>query len=163
MGLGGINQLENAMVSVLCAEKLGISHKSIEEGLRIAQNPARFDKVGDNIIFDGGHNPSGVSTLKANLDRYYPDEKPIFIMASMRDKDIKRNLEIIKDKASEIRFVKVKNNERSANPDTLKKIAKEIGIDAKGYENLELALNDTEKSLVVICGSLYLYKDFREI
>ena len=162
LGLGGINQVENAMVSVICAEKLDISKANIEKGLELAKNPARFEKIGDKLIFDGGHNPSGFGTLKANLDRYYPDEKPIFIMASMRDKDITRNLEIIKDKASEIRFVKVKNNERSANPEELEKVAKSLGINANGFESLELALNNTENSLTVICGSLYLYKDYKE-
>ena len=163
LGLGGTNQLENASVAVLGAKKLGIDAENIIKGLETAENPARFEMVGDRIIFDGGHNPSGVKTLVKNLEKYFPNQEKLFVMASMKDKDITENLKLISTLTNEIRFVKVKNNERSASGEELAKKARELELHGVACESLDRALSDTGDKLVVICGSLYLYKDFKEM
>ena len=42
------------------------------------------------------------------------------------------------------------------------KTAKEKGFDAEPFGNIKSALQNPDK-LTVICGSLYLYKDFKEM
>ncbi len=163
LGMGGINQLENASVAVLAAKKMGIGEDIIKKGLEIAKNPARFEKIKDNLIFDGGHNPSGVATLATNLLRYYPNKKFVFIMASMKDKDITENLKLIKPLADEIRFVKVKDNIRSAEAELLANIGKNMGISTKSYKSMKEALLGTDDKFTIVCGSLYLYKDYKEL
>ncbi len=163
LGLGGTNQLENAAVAVLGAKKLGIDEKNIIKGLETAENPARFEMVGDRMIFDGGHNPSGVKTLVKNLEKYYPNEEKLFVMASMKDKDITENLKLIGSLTKEIRFVRVLDNERSAKAEELAEKARNLGLHGVACGSLAQALANTEGKLVVICGSLYLYKDFKEM
>ena len=161
LSLGGINQLENAALAVRAARVLEIEDKYIVYGLENAKNPGRFEKIGAKIIYDGAHNPDGVKKLVANIKRYYPDIKPRIIMASMKDKDIKSSLAVISKLDGELCFTEVMNNERSEKAENLVKIAEECGICAKAFKNINKALKYAENAdLTVICGSLYLYKDF---
>ena len=163
LSLGGLNQLENAAVAVIAAKKLGLYNEDIIYGLENSKNPARFEPLEEKLIFDGGHNPSGVATLVANLKRYFPETEKVFIMASMKDKDITKNLNILNTLGGEFRFVTVKNNQRSAGAADLAKKAEEIGIKATAYDSLAEALQNTSGKLRVVCGSLYLYKDLKEL
>lgn len=160
LSLGGIHQLQNAALAVKTAKLLGISNDSIVYGLENARHMGRFELMGDNVIYDGAHNPNGMIALAENLKRYLPDRKFIFVMAAMKDKDISGNLGILKDIAQEFRFVSVKNNPRSEDPNELVKKASSFGITAKAYDSIKEAV-DTNK-INIVCGSLYLYKDYTE-
>lgn len=166
LSLGGMHQLENAAVAVCALKALGINKESIAYGLAHAKHNARFQLLSKNppVIFDGGHNPDGIESLKKGLLRYYGDEKKVFVCAFMKDKDIKNSLMLIKDLADEICFTKVKNNERSASEKQLRDIADELNIPSSFYEDVGDALNYaiSKNKTVVICGSLYLYKDVAE-
>ena len=64
-GLGGPHQVENACVAIECARALGLSDEHIRFGVEHAKNPARLEKLSENptVIYDGAHNPDGVSAL----------------------------------------------------------------------------------------------------
>ena len=167
LSLGGVHQLENASIAVCALKALGIAQESINYGLTHAENNARFQLLQANppVIFDGGHNPDGISSLKRGLLRYYGNEKKIFICAFMKDKDIKNSLELISDISEEICFTKVKDNERSASEKQLTDISEELNIKSSFYENIGDAIDYAlaKNMTVVICGSLYLYKDIEKI
>lgn len=166
LSLGGLHQLENASIAVTALKALGINEKSIEYGLTHATHNARFELISKNppVIFDGGHNPDGIASLKSSLIRYYGNEKKIFVCAFMKDKDIKSSLELIKPLAEEICFTRVKGNERSASEKQLSDIADSLNIKHSFFENAGDAVNYSlgKNRTVVICGSLYLYKDIKE-
>ncbi|MDP4118508.1 MAG: folate family ECF transporter S component [Bacillota bacterium] len=163
LGLGGVHQLENAALAVAAAGILNIDKKYIIKGLESAVNPGRFEMTDKNTVFDGAHNPNGTVALVKNLNKYFPNREKVYIMAAMKDKDIKGNLRILSETDGEFRFVAVKDNSRSASAEELQKIAKEAGITGEVYNSLKDAFKDTKGKLVVICGSLYLYKDYKEI
>ena len=87
-------------------------------------------------------------------------------MAFMGDKDISGSLEILQKSSllnnSLLCAVPVKNNPRAATPKQICSIAKESGITATPFENLkdayQFALEQNKPT--ILCGSLYLYKDF---
>lgn len=166
LSLGGLHQLENASIAVTALKALGINEKSIEYGLTHATHNARFELISKNppVIFDGGHNPDGIASLKSSLLRYYGSDKKIFVCAFMKDKDIKSSLELIKPLAEEICFTRVKGNERSASEKQLFDIADSLNIKHSFFENAGDAVNYSlgKNRTVVICGSLYLYKDIKE-
>lgn len=166
LSLGGLHQLENASIAVTALKALGINEKSIEYGLTHAAHNARFELISKNppVIFDGGHNPDGIASLKSSLLRYYGSDKKIFVCAFMKDKDIKSSLELIKPLAEEICFTRVKGNERSASEKQLFDIADSLNIKHSFFENAGDAVNYSlgKNRTVVICGSLYLYKDIKE-
>jgi len=169
-GLSGKHQPENAVLAIEASLALGISEENIKKGIEIAENPARFEIVSENptIIFDGAHNPDGVEALCKSLKRYFGDKKLNFITAVMADKDLESETEILKDygfdKNSEFHTVMVKNNPRALDENSLCEIYTKRGFKAKAFLNIKEAIEEAKQNCdaVVIFGSLYLYKDFKE-
>ncbi len=170
-GISGLCQPENAGLAAETAHLLGISPEHIKKGISLAKNPGRFEVISQNpdVIYDGAHNKNGMEALIKSLKRYYPKwQGGTFIMAFMADKDIRGELELLQDsgllKDSEIFVVKVKNNPRSAEPLELLPITDAMNIKATAFDSIGQAyLMATKKgSPTILCGSLYLYKDFAE-
>lgn len=171
INLPGLHQTENAALAVKTAQYLKIDEKYIRSGLLRARNIGRFEKLADNpvVIFDGAHNLSGTSSLIASVERYFPKEQLSVIYASMADKDINASLNLFKERGfcekAQFFTVTVRDNPRAQNADVLKKELNAFGFCAHSCESISEAY---EKAIVrgkttIICGSLYLYKDFMEI
>ncbi len=171
-GISGVYQPENAVLAVETALALGINIEHIKNGIAKAKNPGRFEIINQNpvVIYDGAHNKNGMIALSKSLNHYFPKwDGATFIMAFMGDKDIVGELDILKNSGllanSHIFAVKVKDNPRAADTDLICKTSADLGISATPYEELRDAYKnalDLNKP-VVLCGSLYLYKDFDEI
>ena len=163
LGLGGIYQIGNACTAIECAKALGLSENAIREGLINAKNPARFEMIGTEptVIYDGGHNPNGVRSLKASLDRYYPAIDRTVVFACMADKDFMPSLEMLNDGHSKFVFTTVQNNPRAMGAEALRNAAAEKGIVGEWAPNLKdaIALARAKGNIVIVCGSLYLYAD----
>lgn len=171
-GIPGFYQPQNAAVAIETAHALKIHEKHIKSGIKAAKNPGRFEILSRDpiVIYDGAHNKNGMTALAKCLNRYFPIwQGAVFIMAFMGDKDISGELEILKNCGlldnSEIFAVKVKNNPRAAETSTVCEYAKDLGIDATPYPDLKSAYTDALASgkPVILCGSLYLYKDLDEV
>ncbi|MBQ7097431.1 MAG: bifunctional folylpolyglutamate synthase/dihydrofolate synthase [Clostridia bacterium] len=171
-GICGFYQPENAVLAIETANALGIATEHIKNGIAKATHRGRFEIIRQNpaVIYDGAHNPNGMTALAKCLNRYFPKwDGATFIMAFMGDKDIAGELKILKDsgllKNSKIFAVQVKNNPRAAETDRVCRDARTVGADAFGYAEIKDAYKDALKigKPVIICGSLYLYKDFDEI
>lgn len=160
LSLGGYHQIDNALVAIEALLYLGIDEETIKYGLSHAKNPARLEKLGENIYFDGSHNPDGIKALKMSVDRYFGDKKKVYIMASMGDKEIGESFEILKDDKSEFCFVEVKNNERSRTAEEMLFEAEKCGIKGKCFNSVKEAIESekTKNNVVFVCGSLYLYE-----
>ena len=163
LGLGGLYQIENACNAIACALALGIDEYAIREGLAKAKNPARFEMIdtAPTTIYDGGHNPNGVRSLKASVDRYYPKMKRTVVFACMADKDFMSSLSMLNDGYSSFVFTTVQDNPRAMGAEALCRKAGENGIRGEWASNLKeaLAMARAKGNLVIVCGSLYLYKD----
>lgn len=161
LSLGGYHQIVNALISIEALKQMDIDNDTIKYGLSHAKNMGRFELLRDNpdVIFDGSHNPDGISALKKSLDRYFKDSKKAYVMASMSDKEIGKSFEILNDGECEFLFVAVKDNERSRTPLQMKEEADKYGVSSKCFDSVKEAVNSVKdkNTLVVICGSLYLY------
>lgn len=162
LSLGGINQLENASVAVACARVLELDEASITAGLKNARHPARFEKINDRLYYDGAHNPDGVEMLLKNIDRYFADKSVSLVMATMADKDIAASLKLLSARISELHTVTVQDNPRAMAAEAFKSKAEALGIRATAHAALAEAITAAMQSaeITLICGSLYLYKDF---
>ena len=116
------------------------------------------------MIYDGGHNENGIEALNKSLDRYYPDSPRTVVFACMKDKEIRESLALLSKGDTEFIFTTVKDNPRASTAAELKARAADYGFSGDAYESIgdayEAAL--ARGRLTVICGSLYLYKDFTE-
>lgn len=170
INLAGIHQTENAALAVEAAQLFGINEEYIRIGLEAARNIGRFEKLSDFplVIFDGAHNVSGTEALVSAVNRYLPDEKISVIYASMADKDIDASLCLFKENGfserTKIFTVPVKDNPRAQTPEKLCKQFESFGFQAFACSDIaeayEMAVK--EQNIIIICGSLYLYKDFTE-
>lgn len=168
-GLSGAYQPKNASLAIEAAKILGIEEKYIKSGIEKAKNPARFEIVSKNplVVFDGAHNGNGVQALAESLNRYFSGKKINFVTAVMADKDLKNEIRILKEQGfadSKFCTVMVKNNPRAMSSVDLSRLYIENGISAIPFASIKDALSETEKDsdIVVVFGSLYLYKDYME-
>lgn len=169
--LAGIHQTENAALAIEAAINMGIDEKHIRSGLVRARNIGRFEKISDDptVIFDGAHNLSGTQVLIDALSRYFPDEKLSVIYAAMADKDIDASLDLLKKNGfcdrAQIFTVTVENNPRAEDAKALAEKFQKCGFKAVACENIKAAYEKATAAhkLTLICGSLYLYKDFMQI
>lgn len=163
----GIHQLGNASVAAETAIQLGISEENIKLGIKNAVNMGRFEILSKEplIVFDGAHNPDGMKTLVNSLNRYFPGKTKSFIMASMGDKDITGSLNELKKVLGlhEIYTVCVKNNPRTMPAEELSEIVRVKGFKAVECSDISEARSLCKNDMVVICGSLYLYKDYYDL
>ncbi len=170
INLAGIHQTENASLAVKTAQLLGIEEKYIRTGLQRARNIGRFEKLSENptVIFDGAHNLNGTEALVGAINRYFPGEKLSIMYATMADKDIDASLLYLKEngftKRAEVFAVPVKDNPRAETPEKLAEKFKSFGFDATPCKTIGEAYKKAidKNNTVLICGSLYLYKDFTE-
>ena len=168
-GISGFYQPENASLAIECPLSLGVSPENIKEGIAASKNPARFEIISQNplVIYDGAHNKNGMMALISCLGRYFKDwQGATFITAFMGDKDIEGTLSLLKDSGflenSKLFSVSVKDNPRAASPKIISDISKRLGLNASAFESLDAAYSEALKikKPIILCGSLYLYKDF---
>jgi dihydrofolate synthase/folylpolyglutamate synthase len=165
-GIPGFHQIENSSLAILAARKLGIDESAISRGVSRAKNPARFELIRENptVIYDGGHNENGITALNFTLERYFGDAPKTIIFACMKDKEIDKSLALLSRGSTEFIFTTVKDNPRAMSACELKAAAESFGFSGAAFEEIGDAYREavSRGKLTVICGSLYLYKDFRE-
>lgn len=172
--LWGDHQVANMITAAECAlalKKKGerISDRDIEKGISSFFIPCRMERIKKDplIILDGGHNEGCMSALRAMCEKYLKGKKVTLLMASMRDKDYEKGLEIILPVCQNGVFT-CTDKVRGEKAETLKKCAEKSGVASFAEEDvntaLEKALLLTEKDGVLLCcGSFYLVSDIRKI
>ncbi len=170
-GITGRYQPDNAAVAIETVLALGIEEKYIRSGIGRAKNPARFEIIRrePTVIYDGAHNRNGMQALIKSLRRYFPDFGGAeFVVAFMADKDIDGVFSELKESGltenSHFHAVRVKDNPRAATAEEICRIASAHGISCTAHKSIADAYRCALAAdrLTVICGSLYLYKDFAE-
>ncbi len=172
--LAGDHQLENAKtaLAVLDAlrqkELIKITDTDIQKGFARAVNPARLELLSKDpiVLLDGAHNPNGIEALKKAIRRFLPNKKITCIMGMLADKDIDSSISLL-DGLFENVFTVPVDNPRALPCDALAGKFKGKCNNAVSFDNAEkafdtayqAALND--KSVVLICGSLYLAGEIR--
>ena len=119
-------------------------------------------------MLDGAHNPDGATALKVSLENEFNYDHLILVWASMADKDINATLMQIAPLAEHIIFTKP-DEERSANPESLKKLLpNNLQHNSECINPVDLAIvraKDLHRqgSLICVAGSLYLVGKARQI
>ena len=170
INLSGLHQTENAALAAEVALFMDIEEKYVLSGLDKARNMGRFEKLSENpcTIFDGAHNLSGTQALINALERYFPEEKLTIIYGAMADKDIDASLTLFKEHGfcdrARVFTVTVEDNPRAQRADVLADMFSAMGFKVSSFENIGKAYDEAVKqgNTVVICGSLYLYKDLKK-
>ena len=167
ISLLGEYQIENAVIAITAIKELikqgmDINETAIYQGLKTARWMGRFELVtkGDEknptIIVDGGHNAQGALALASNLKRYFPNEKIVFIMGVLADKDLNSIISPVLPIAKQF-FTITPNSPRAMDASKLADYINEKGISAVAVNDVSTAFKKAKNEGKVVCyfGSLY--------
>ena len=123
--------------------------------------PGRFQKIGDRIILDGGHNPDGTEALAASLSELYPGERFTTVYAAFADKNAQECVNNLSHFTDHFIFTSPGTwNRESFTPDKLMEFAANNNVSSEGcpdpLEAVKLALELPSTRRIIISGSLYL-------
>lgn len=171
ISLAGLYQPRNAAAvihaaTVLREEGFSIKDESLRSGLAKAQWSARFEVLRRSpvIIYDGGHNPGGVSVSFESAAHYFGKTKLTVLTGIMADKDHKETIRISSPHIARA-FTVTPNVPRALGAAIYADEYQAVGVDAIPCETLErgvaMAVADAcnEDRPLLIFGSLYMYAD----
>ena len=160
----GTHQLKNAAVvlevlDVLRSKGWSIGDEAVVSGLAETKWPVRLEvlRTEPPVIIDGAHNPECAEALAANLREYLPDEKCVFLMGVLADKDYRQMLASLAPYAERF-FCVTPPSPRALAADKLAELVNGMGIPAQscGEVQTAAALALSCGKPVIACGSLYL-------
>lgn len=148
-------------------EELGYSmdRKKVLQGFKNTRMVARLQKVQDNpvILLDGAHNEQGIGELKKALTLIYPDRKFVFIFGVLKDKEYKKEVEILSEIAKAFIAVEPDYPERKLESSALKVLLDQFCSEVADLETIpaaiEYANTEYKEDIIIICGSFYQVKD----
>ena len=159
----GEAQKYNAGLAIEVAKLLKIDETSIYMGVNRAFLGGRCEilttKDGTAYVLDGAHNPSAFGPLAELITDKFGKAEVIY--GSLADKNVSKNLEIIKTFASSVTLVPC-DSPRNIDMEKLKKECVNCGICAGECENLTAALEKTQGRAIVVCGSFTLLREAKE-
>lgn len=172
--LSGKHQIYNfstaiSAINVLKGKGWNVSVKNMLDGVAALKMPARVETVSTNplVIVDGGHNAEGFDALCYTLEKYFKDKKIIAVFGMMKDKDYAYCAKKLAPLCEKI-YTTTVSNPRSLTAKELAEELKKHGAKAKPVDDCgkayKKALKKADKdSVVVVCGSLYLASDIKNL
>ncbi len=169
----GDHQRLNAAVALrtlrTVARALPIQEEAFCEGLRLVRWTGRLQLMthqnGGRTLLDGAHNPAGALTLRAALDKHFPNTLPALVIGVLRDKDWRKMFAALLPVAAKIFLVPVANT-RSADPEELRAACFVDGAPCQVTvcHSLKEALDlSAQVPFRVVTGSLYLVGEALEM
>jgi dihydrofolate synthase / folylpolyglutamate synthase len=164
--LPGAHQLDNAALAirtVLYAMeklKLTINEDMIRNGLSHTFIPGRFEKITDNLYFDGAHNPASARALVNTVKEVFPNTPIHFYVGMINGKDAKSILRIFEEISSNFTFVDFEDV-RSMPSSALSKFSESalVNVTKEPLENIVKSISETH--VTIVTGSLYLLSGLR--
>ena len=196
VNLKGQYQISNAALAVATIKRLknrfNIENRHIEQGIRAATWPARFQQVtngklidmlpaGWELWLDGAHNPNGALMLAMSLSqldsRAAPEEaKDLYVIhARNAAKDNIAFLEPFAKIAKKVYATYSLSEPSRENPENIVVAARSLGMEAEVTDDIESAIvkvveqhcslegNSAKRGRIVICGSLYLAMEVAKV
>ena len=171
LNLLGLYQPRNASlvleaIEILKNGGMKISDTAIAEGLENATWSARFEIINHFplIIFDGAHNPEGISSAVESIKYYFGKEKVIVVSGVLKDKDYNYIAGRLSEVAA-VAYTITPNNPRALSAGDFANLLSSLGVEAMANSNICEALGraveraDATGAGVVCLGSLYTYVD----
>lgn len=126
LGLGGSFQEDNAALAIAAAEtylQAALDNSKLSQALLEVESMGRWQRIGQApaVIFDGAHNPAGISRLTEEIEKQ-SFKKLILIISVLRDKEAAKMLEILLPLA-DIVFVTTNTNQRAMPVKELKELS----------------------------------------
>lgn len=171
LNLLGDYQIRNAAlvltaVDVLRKEGFVIGEDAVRQGLESVKWPARLEIIGRDptVIYDGAHNPQGVSATTDILKRLFGEGGCVILTGMMADKDHSFMVSKLVETGRVIHTV-TPDNPRAMSAEELACEVRSTGGKATAHSSVEegvaAAVNDARELGLPIAalGSLYMYAE----
>jgi len=157
VGLPGVHQQWNAAVALaaLDAANLFPDESARARGLAAVRWPARFQRIGDNLVIDGAHNIPAAEALVATWREAFGQRKARLVFGALRDKNPADLLSVMRDIADEIVLVPV-NSDRAAPTEDLRAAAESCGFTDIREGRLADVVRTDAPQPTLVAGSLFL-------
>lgn len=173
--------VENQKIAKAALQELSKQHpikdSAIEEALLMRPScrfevlkptfyPSWIKQTPAAIILDVAHNPAGLERLFEAVSLFYPHHLIRVVAGFSADKDVKKCLEIISQKAVQIHLIRAKHP-RSAEVSDLSRILLSEGIKSFTHSEIDegvkqaVELSALNQEILVICGSFFIMTDVR--
>lgn len=153
-----------ASLEILGNEGYNVTEEAISKAFDEFYRPARFEVISTNpfILFDGAHNPEGVTALVRNIQAHSGNEKFDLAVGIMADKDIDFICRSLSDICHRV-YTVTAPNPRAISSESLCKIFTDLGVDAVSCGDFDTLLHKWNGNSPLICtGSLYSYGEFKK-
>lgn len=169
VNLAGHHQIENMSTVITAATILNINKEFIVKGINQTHFPARLEVLSKTppVLLDGAHNDNGADVLAGYLDEH--NLKPVTILGMMSDKNCEAVVSKIASRSKRLFTVTVNGNPRTETAEGLAKIAEKYCDSVTPCKDYQTALNFAAQKIketsapLLICGSLYLASDIRQM
>ena len=168
----GEYQIYNAITAI--ETKLLLDGHLKPESLQKATWEGRFEKMSDKpiMIRDGAHNIDGVNALKVSLQKHFTNERIIFIIGVLRDKEYEKMMAVLGPLASKV-FTVTPQVARGLSGEVLKECILPYCEDVIACESLDEAKSlakeavkeyekQGEQAIIVASGSLSYIGQMKE-
>jgi dihydrofolate synthase / folylpolyglutamate synthase len=164
--LAGAHQRDNAAIAIQLAKTLTahlgrpLDDETIARGLANTRWPGRFERVGEDLLFDCAHNADGAHALAAALTTVEPRRRIVLLVSIVRDKDACAILAPLAPLATNLVTTR-SDNPRSRSAEELAAVASDLFDPVTAISDPVAALAHARTiaapdALVVVCGSTFL-------
>jgi dihydrofolate synthase/folylpolyglutamate synthase len=135
----------------------GFKIKDLDKALLSINWPARMQFLKENVILDGAHNPSAARALRTTLDKNFPNKKRTWFFGALKNKDFKKNIEILFSPEDVVYFVDFSAPNSCEYLDIINVYSSKstFFIDIMQFFTIYDKITKDDE-VVIICGSLYL-------
>ncbi len=154
-------------LSVLAHKGWHITGQNIRDGLEQVQWPGRFEVLGQHPVFllDGSHNPQGMAATICSLKELFPEQKFVFLLSIMADKDVDAMLQQLLPLAEQF-FTVTADNPRAMPGEILADRIKAMGGKAEACASIPEGVAAAQglagyDGRVCALGTLYFSGDVR--
>ena len=173
LALPGSYQIRNAALVLTAVQALRdrgcpIPESAVRRGLARVSWPARFEILSRNplVILDGGHNPQCAQALAESLEELFPDQRMLFVIGMMKDKNYEETLRILLPFAEKF-YCTEPPDDRALPAGEMRSRIERLGGNASAFDSvgsaLSAAMSDAGETPVIAFGSLYLAGEIRDI
>ncbi len=169
VSLCGAYQARNGaavLTAVEALRKIGIAipEDAVRAGLAATVWPGRFEVLSRDpvIVYDGGHNPQGVTACVESVRRIFGEEQVLVLTGVMADKDVREMAELLAPIAKKV-FTVTPDNPRAMSADALCEVYRAAGVSVEPFASVKAgvfaAAEESRRSGVPLLavGSLYMY------
>lgn len=167
IGLKGQHQLLNGAIAIraifylLKLKNKTVDETKIRDALLNVSLQGRFEKINNQLILDGAHNPASIRVLVDTIKKEFPNDPIHFFVGLIKGKNAVEILNILEEIDAKFTFVDFPD-ERAMSAQNLLNLSNATYKSGTKDPLGEIEKIFSENSKIIVTGSLYLLANFRK-